>query len=95
MMSICNNFSIICLDSIKSQLQRKNVIANLKNSDLEVVDISIDQMCSFLGNCIQLIDSNSNPVLVMSTAAYDSLNPSQLKIIKNHTDIIHSDIKTI
>ncbi|MDG2500623.1 MAG: arginine deiminase-related protein, partial [Flavobacteriaceae bacterium] len=62
MMSICNNFSIICLDSIKSQLQRKNVIANLKNSDLEVVDISIDQMCSFLGNCIQLIDSNSNPV---------------------------------
>ena len=95
MMSICNNFSIICLDSIKDENQRSYVKANLKDSNLEIIDISIDQMCSFLGNSIQLIDSNHNPILVMSSTAYSSISNSQLKIIEKHTDIIHSDIKTI
>lgn len=95
MMSICNNFSIICLDSIVDENQKKDVITNLKNSNLEIIDIKIDQMCSFLGNCIQLVDSKSNPLLVMSSRAYSSIKNSQLKIIEKHTDIIHSDIKTI
>ena len=95
MMSICNNFSIICLDSIKDDNQRRSVKANLKDSNLEIIDITIDQMCSFLGNSIQLIDSNYNPLLVMSSTAYDSISKSQFKIIEKYTDIIHSDIKTI
>lgn len=95
MMSICNNFSIICLDSIVDENQKKDVITNLKNSNLEIIDIKIDQMCSFLGNCIQLVDSKSNPLLVMSSRAFSSIKNSQLKIIEKHTDIIHSDIKTI
>ena len=95
MMSICNNFSIICLDSIEDENQKKDVITNLKNSNLEIIDITVDQMCSFLGNCIQLVDSEFNPLLVMSSRAYNSIKNSQLKIIEKHTDIIHSDIKTI
>jgi hypothetical protein len=95
MMSICNNFSIICLDSIKDENQRRSVKANLKDSNLEIIDITIDQMCSFLGNSIQLIDSNYNPLLVMSSTAYYSISSSQIKIIEKYTDIIHSDIKTI
>ncbi len=95
MMSICNNFSIICLDSIKDENQRTSVKANLKDSNLEIIDITIDQMCSFLGNSIQLIDSKYNPLLVMSSRAYKSIKSSQLNIIEKHTDIIHADIKTI
>ena len=95
MMSICNNFSVICLDFIKDEKQRKDVITNLKDSNLDIIDINTDQMCSFFGNCIQLIDSKSNPLLVMSSRAYNSINSSQLKIIEKYTDIIHSDIKTI
>ena len=95
MMSICNNFSIICLDSIVDEYQKKDIITNLKNSNLEIIDIKIDQMCSFLGNSIQLVDSKSNPLLVMSSRAYSSIKNSQLKIIEKHTDIVHSDIKTI
>ena len=95
MMSICNNFSIICLDSIEDEKQKKDIITNLKNSNLEIIDIKIDQMCSFLGNCIQLVDTKSNPILVMSSRAYNAINNSQLKIIEKHTDVIFSDIKTI
>ena len=95
MMSICNNFSIICLDSIEDKKQKNNILTNLKNSNLEIIDIEIDQMCSFMGNCIQLVDTNSNPLLVMSSRAYNAIKNSQLKIIEKHTDIIHSDITTI
>ena len=95
MMSICNNFSVICLDSIQNIQERESIIEKLNSSGLEIIDITVDQMCSFLGNCIQLVDSESNPLLVMSSRAYNSIKNSQLKIIEKHTDIIHSDIKTI
>ena len=95
MMSICNNFTIICLDSIRDKNERNNVIDNLNNSGLEIIDISISQMTSFLGNCIQLINSDQSPVLIMSSRAFNSITKSQIKRIESHTEIIHSDIKTI
>ena len=95
MMSICNNFTIICLDSIRDKNERNNVIENLNNSGLEIIDISINQMASFLGNCIQLINSDQSPVLIMSSRAFNSITKSQIKRIESHTEIIHSDIKTI
>jgi hypothetical protein len=95
MMSICNNFSVICLDSIANKQERENIIEKLNNSGLEIIDISINQMTSFLGNCIQLINSGSSPILIMSSRAFNSINKSQLKKIESHSEIIHSDIKTI
>ena len=95
MMSICNNFSVICLDSIHNNQERENIIKKLDNSGLEIIDISLDQMTSFLGNCIQLINSDSSPILIMSSRAFNSISKSQLKKIESHSEIIHSDIKTI
>ena len=95
MMSICNNFSVICLDSIDNKKERENIIEKLNNSDLEIIDISLDQMTSFLGNCIQLINTDSSPILIMSSRAFNSISKSQLKKIESHSEIIHSDIKTI
>ena len=95
MMSICNNFAIICLNSIRDKNERNNVIENLNNSGLEIIDISINQMTSFLGNCIQLINSDQSPILIMSSRAFNSITKSQLKRIESHTDLIYSDIKTI
>ena len=95
MMSICNNFTIICLNSVRDKNERNNVIENLNNSGLEIIDISINQMTSFLGNCIQLINSNQSPVLIMSSRAFNSITKSQIKRIESYTEIIHADIKTI
>tara|TARA_B100000674_G_C37930462_1_gene957714 strand:+ start:502 stop:1407 length:906 start_codon:yes stop_codon:yes gene_type:complete len=95
LMSICSNFCIICLESIKNEDEKNNVIKSLENSSLEIIDITYNQMSSYLGNCIQLLDKDGNPVLVMSSSAINSISNQQLKRILNHTDIIHSDIKTI
>ena len=95
MMSICNKFAIICLDSITDKNERNNVTENLNNSGLEIIDISVNQMTSFLGNCIQLINSDQSPILIMSSRAFNSISKSQLKRIESQTEIIHSEIKTI
>ena len=95
MMSICNNFVIICLDSIKNEQERNNIIKNLNESGLEIIDISIDQMTSYLANSIQLINSDQSPILIMSSRAFNSISKSQIKRIESYTEIIHSDIRTI
>ena len=95
MMSICNKFAIICLDSITDKNERNNVTENLNNSGLEIIDISVNQMTSFLGNCIQLINSDQCPILIMSSRAFNSISKPQLKRIESQTEIIHSEIKTI
>lgn len=95
MMSICNNFALICLDVVNSNIERNIIIKNLDDSGLKIINISVDQMSSFLGNCIQLTNSELSPILVMSTRAFKSIKKSQLKQIESHTEIIHSDIKTI
>ena len=95
LMSICNNFSIICLESVKNQDEKHNLIKSLEDSELDIIDISYDQMRSYLGNCIQLVDKDLNPKLVMSTSAFRSIKSDQLSKILKHTEIIHSDIKTI
>ena len=95
LMSICNNFSIICLESVKNQDEKNNLIKSLEESKLDIIDISYDQMSSYLGNCIQLVDKDSKPKLVMSTSAFRSIKPYQLSKILKHTEIVHSDIKTI
>ena len=95
LMSICNNFSLICLESIADNNEKQNVIKSLENSNLDIIDITLDQMNSYLGNCIQLINSDLNPYLVMSTSAFRSIKKDQLSRIINYTDIIHSDLKVI
>ena len=95
LMSICNNFSMICLESIENQYEKQSIIKSLEDSELDIIDISYDQMCSYLGNCIQLVDKELSPKLVMSTSAFKSIKSNQLSRILKHTEIIHSDIKTI
>ena len=95
LMSICNNFSIICLESVENQDEKNNLIRSLEDSELDIIDISYDQMRCYLGNCIQLVDKDLNPKLVMSTSAFKSIKSNQLSRILKHTEIIHSDIKTI
>ena len=93
-LSICNKFSVICLESIIDKKERETVTNSLISNGLEIIDISISQMSSFGANCIQLI-GESGPVLVMSSKAYSSFNDNQLDIIKKNTKIVYSSLENI
>jgi len=94
LLSICNKFSVVCLESIINKKERQSVTDSLISSGLEIIDIDINQMSSFGANCIQL-NGKSGPVLVMSSKAYSSFTNNQLDIIQKNTQIIHSSLENI
>jgi len=95
MMCLAEKFAVICLDSIDNAKERKAVLAHLKEDGREVIAISEAQMHQFAGNMLQVLGDNNTPYLVMSTAAFKSLNSNQLTKIALRCEIIHSDLHTI
>ncbi len=95
MMALAEKFAIICLDSIDDKKERKEVLKHLKEDKKEVITITEDQVNSFAGNMLQVLGSNDEKYLVMSTAAYDCLSKQQINRIEKHCEILHSSLATI
>ncbi|GGD55530.1 citrulline utilization hydrolase CtlX [Muriicola marianensis] len=95
MMCIAETFAVICLDAIDDKKERKNVVDHLKGDGKEIIAISEVQEQHFAGNMLQVIGSGEKRYLVMSSAAYNSLDEEQLKAIHRHCEIIHSPLDTI
>ena len=95
MMCVATDYVIICLDSIDDKKQRKNVSNFINGSGKRLIEISENQVESFAGNMLELINENGDSVLVMSKSAEDSLNEDQKNTIKNYSRIVSCDINTI
>ena len=95
MMALAENFAIICPDSIDNKKERKNVLDHLKNDGKEIISITEKQMHHFAGNMLQVLGAEGHKYMVMSTAAFNSLNPKQIAQIENHCPILHSSLDTI
>lgn len=95
MMCLAETFAMICLDSIDDKKERKNVLKHLKEDGKKVIAISEEQVQNFAGNMLQVRGTDDELFLVMSQAAFDSLNTSQIAQIENHCKIISSSLDTI
>ena len=95
MMCVADNFVIICLDCIDDKKQRNNVIAHLKEDGKEIIKISENQVNSFAGNMLQILDRNNNSLLIMSESAYNVLTRAQKDIINKYAKIVFSSLNTI
>jgi hypothetical protein len=95
MMCLGNNFSVICLNCIDDQNERKDVIQSLKNTGKKIIEITEDQKEHFAGNMLNVANKEGKEFLVMSTAAYKSLRKDQIEAIEKHATIIHSSLDTI
>ena len=95
MMCLAETFAVICLDSIDDKKERKNVIKHLKEDGKEVIAITESQANNFAGNMLQVKGHNEERFLVMSQAAYNSLNKTQVTTIEKHCKILSSSLDTI
>ena len=95
MMCLGDKLAVICLDAIDDKKERKAVVQSLKTDGKVIVPITEEQMNHFAGNMIELKNRNGQSFMVMSSAAFHSLNPNQIDAIQEHCEIIHSDLKTI
>ena len=95
MMCVADDFVVICLDCIDDKKERKSVVSHLLNDGKEIIEISENQVDSFAGNMLQLIDRNNKPVLVMSESAYNALTDLQKNSINKYAKTVFSPLNTI
>lgn len=95
MMSVADNFAIICFDVIKDLKERKFVSDFLHTSQKEVIAITEEQMNHFAGNVLEVEAEDGTKYLIMSDTAYHSLNRGQLDVITKYCDILVVDISVI
>jgi hypothetical protein len=95
MMTLGEEFCIICLDTIADEKERAEVVDNLTSSGKKIIKISRNQMEHFAGNMLELKNKQGYRYVVMSEQAFKSLNESQIEEIESHSQIIHAPLYTI
>lgn len=95
MMSLGEEYAVICLDCIDDKKEAKNVLKHLKADGKQVITITEEQVNSFAGNMIQVHNNAGKRILVMSDQAYQSLTTTQITQLEKYNEILHPSIATI
>lgn len=94
-MTLGENFAVICADCIDDKKERKMVLNNLKEDGKEVIMITEDQVNNFAGNMLEVKGTDDKRYLVMSTSAFQSLTKKQITQLEKHAEILSSSLDTI
>jgi hypothetical protein len=95
MMTLADQFALVCLDSITDPVERKMLEIRITDSGHELISISFQQMNHFAGNCIEIRNAQNQSLLLMSQKAFLSLNDDQKDKIEKYTRICVFEIPVI
>jgi hypothetical protein len=95
MMCVADRYVVVCLDSVQDQPEREHLAATIRHSGKTLIPITLDQMNHFAGNMLQVHNENGEKLLVMSSQAYDSLTPGQVRQLDGFNRILHAPLATI
>lgn len=95
MMTIGENFAVVCLESINNEKEKNLIINSLQNSEKEIIPITIQQMYAFAGNMLELKNNSGENFVVMSQNAYNSLNSFQKEKFKQYAKLLPLNVNTI
>jgi hypothetical protein len=94
-MNVGTNKAVACLESIRDDGQRRQLLQRLEKGGKLVVPISLSQMQQFAGNMLEVRNADGQRFLVMSKTAYHSLAPQQIDAIQQDTSILAPDLSCI
>lgn len=95
MLSVGTGFVVVCLESIRDDVQRVNLEQEISTLGLEVVSISFEQMENFCGNILQVHSQKSESLIVMSSRAKKAFNSEQLDVLERHGRILSCSLEVI
>lgn len=95
MMSVGEKVAVVCFDVIKSPEERKMVRSYVEGTGKSIVEISEEQVKNFAGNIIQVKNGKDEPVMVMSTRAFESLDSKQISGLHQYGKILHVPLPVI
>ena len=94
MMSIGDDFILVCFQSIVDEDERKKVKESIESTGRNIIEINLKQMESFAGNLLQL-GEQGNKVIVISQLAFSSLTTNQKQILSSESKILNIPIPII
>ena len=95
MLSVGERVAVMCSQCIVDAEDRERVLAALRNGDRRVIEINMDQMESFCGNILELVDGDGKPVFAMSSRAWGAFTAGQKEILEDAGSVVHVPIPTI
>lgn len=95
MLCVADRYIVACLDSLPDPAEKQHLAGTVGSCHKELIAISLDQMNHFAGNMLQVHNRKGERLLVMSSQAYDSLNPGQIAKLFAYNRILHSPLTTI
>jgi hypothetical protein len=95
MLTVAEEFAVVCLACIDSPEERKTVTEELTASGKEIIEISEEQVASFAGNMLQVSRKDGQRYLVMSQTAHLCLTSAQVSAINKYCSILTVDIAMI
>lgn len=95
LMGIGSEFAVVCLDSITNKQEQMDVIAHLKSTNKEIINISFDQMNHFAGNLLEVKSKSEETLIVMSQTAYEAFDDEQRATLSKYGKLVYADICTI
>jgi len=95
MMCVADRYVVACLDSVPDPKERDHLESTIRSTGKLLIPITVDQMNRFAGNMLQIRNRVGEPILVMSSQAFDSLTPDQVGQLTAFNRILHSPLTTI
>jgi len=94
-LSIGNNFAVLCEEAIKSSDERNSIIEELQRTSHQVISISLQQVRQYCGNILELKSGKGRRLIVMSRSAYDSFESSEKEALSQYGELIHIPVPVI
>jgi hypothetical protein len=94
-MSIGENYVVICLESINDLLERAMIKAKIETTGKAIIDISFDQVNSFCGNILELKSKSGALKTIVSSTAFDTFRSDQKEILSRSSDLVVIPVDTI
>ncbi len=95
MMSVGKRFAVVCLESVKNNEERHDLISHLERCGKMIIDVSYSQMENFTCNILELKNKNNQPVYAMSQRAWQAFTPEQQHQLSNYAHIALAPIDVI
>ncbi len=94
-MAMGDDFVVMCMEAVPSAAERAELLESFESTGKELIEITTAQMNAFAGNMLQLATPDSDSILVMSQAAYESLSSAQKMRLGAFSKIVVGAIPTI
>lgn len=94
-MSLGENFAVICLSAIDDLRQRKVIADKIAATKRQMILITEEQVQSFCGNILEVLNRRGEKIIVMSETAEKNFTVQQLDLLSKNASIVSSSLTTI